>query len=184
MIIAAGLIVYGNSLWGVFIFDDQNSILGNPQIRRLWPLWNAFSAPANTPVAGRPVVALSLAINYALGGLDVRGYHAWNVGVHILCALVLFGIVRRTLGRSPLRERFGGASDGIAAACALIWLVHPLQTEVVNYVTQRTESTMALFYLSHALCRDSRARLPGGPPGGMASRCCPAPWEWPAKRSW
>ena len=46
-LVAAGLIVYGNSLWGVFIFDDQNSILGNPQIRRLWPLWNAFSAPAN-----------------------------------------------------------------------------------------------------------------------------------------
>ena len=147
LLIAAGLIVYGNSLWGVFIFDDQNSILGNPQIRRLWPLWNAFSAPANTPVAGRPIVALSLAINYAIGGMDVRGYHAWNVGVHILCALVLFGIIRRTLGRSPLRERLGSASDGIAAACALIWLVHPLQTEAVNYVTQRTESTMALFYL-------------------------------------
>jgi Flp pilus assembly protein TadD len=147
LLITAGVVVYGNSLWGAFIFDDQNSILGNPQIRRLWPLWHAFSAPANTPVAGRPVVALSLAINYALGGLDVRGYHAWNVGVHILCALVLFGIIRRTLGRSPLRERFGSASDGIATACALIWLVHPLQTEVVNYVTQRTESTMALFYL-------------------------------------
>jgi Flp pilus assembly protein TadD len=162
LLIAAGLLVYGNSLWGVFIFDDQNSVLGNPQIRRLWPLWNAFSAPANTPVAGRPVVALSLAINYALGGLDVRGYHAWNVGVHILCALVLFGIIRRTLGRSPLRERFGGASDGIAAACALIWLVHPLQTEVVNYVTQRTESTMALFYLLtlYAAIRALDARRP------------------------
>ena len=147
LLIAAALIVYGNSLWGTFIFDDQNSILGNPQVRRVWPLWNAFTAPANTPVAGRPVVALSLAINYALGGLDGRGYHAWNVGVHMLCALVLFGIIRRTLGRSPLRERFGVASDGIAAASALIWLVHPLQTEVVNYVTQRTESTMALFYL-------------------------------------
>src|SRR5687768_10363819 len=124
LLVAAGVIVYGNSLWGVFVFDDQNSILGNPQIRNLWPLWNALSAPANTPVAGRPVVALSLAINYALGGLDVRGYHVWNIGVHILCALVLFGIVRRTLGRSPLRERLGSASDGIAAACALIWLVH------------------------------------------------------------
>ena len=147
LLITAGLVVYGNSLWGVLIFDDQNAIVGNPQIRRLWPLWHAFSAPANTPVAGRPVVALSLAINYALGGLDVRGYHAWNVGLHILCALVLFGIIRRTLRRSPLQERFGSASDGIATACALIWLVHPLQTEVVNYLTQRTESTMALFYL-------------------------------------
>ena len=65
LLVAAGLIVFGNSLWGAFIFDDQNAILGNPQIRRLWPLWNAFSAPANTPVAGRPVVALSLEIGRA-----------------------------------------------------------------------------------------------------------------------
>jgi tetratricopeptide (TPR) repeat protein len=172
-LVAAGLIVYGNSLWGVFIFDDQNSILGNPQIRRLWPLWNAFSAPANTPVAGRPVVALSLAVNYAFGGLDVRGYHAWNVGVHILCALVLFGIIRRTLGRSPLRERFGSAADGIAAACALIWMVHPLQTEAVNYVTQRTESTMALFYLL-TLYAAIRALDAGRPASwhGVAVLCC------------
>ena len=183
LLIAAGLIVFGNSLWGAFIFDDQNAILGNPQIRRLWPFSNAFSAPANTPVAGRPVVALSLAINYALGGLDVRGYHAWNVAVHILCTLVLFGIIRRTLGRSPLQERFGSASDVIAAACALIWLVHPLQTEAVNYVTQRTESTMALFYLL-TLYAAIRALDPRGPPHGMALPCCAAPWEWPAKRSW
>ena len=172
-LVAAGLIVYANSLWGVFIFDDQNSILGNPQIRRLWPLWNAFSAPANTPVAGRPIVALSLAINYAVGGMDVRGYHAWNVGVHILCALVLFGIIRRTLGRSPLLERFGSASDGIAAACALIWLVHPLQTEVVNYVTQRTESMMALFYLL-TLYAAIRALDAGRPAWwhGVSVLCC------------
>ena len=129
MLIAAGVIVYGNSLWGAFIFDDQNSILGNPQIRRLWPLWNAFSAPANTPVAGRPIVALSLALNYAIGGLDVRGYHAWNIGVHILCALVLFGIIRRTLGRSPLLERLGSDPMNLSGVSA-IW-VHPLDG-VVN----------------------------------------------------
>jgi Flp pilus assembly protein TadD len=143
----AGAIVYGNSLWGVFVFDDQNAVVGNPQIRQLWPPWNAFNAPANTPVAGRPIVALSLALNYAFGGLDPLGYHVWNLGVHILCGLALFGLVRRTLRRPPLLERFGPAADGVAAACALIWLVHPLQTEAVNYITQRTESTMALFYL-------------------------------------
>jgi Flp pilus assembly protein TadD len=54
--------------------------------------------------------------------------------------------VRRTLLRDPLRQRFGQSSAGIAAACALIWMSHPLQTEAVNYLTQRTESIMGLFY--------------------------------------
>ena len=67
--------------------------------------------------------------------------------MHVLCALVLFGIVRRTLLKRALREQFGNMADRLAAACALIWLVHPLQTEPVNYVTQRTESIMGLFYL-------------------------------------
>lgn len=174
MLVAAGLAVYGNSLWGVFVFDDHNAILGNPHIRQLWPLWNAFSAPPNTPVAGRPVVALSLALNYALGGLDVRGYHAVNVGIHIVCALVLFGIVRRTLWRIPLREPLGReASDRVAAACALLWLIHPLQTEAVNYLTQRTESIMGFFYLLtlYAAIRALDSSRPGRWHGAAVLSC-------------
>jgi tetratricopeptide (TPR) repeat protein len=99
------------------------------------------------PVAGRPVVNLSFALNYAFGGFDVRGYHLVNVGVHLACALLLFGIVRRTLARRSLGERFGSRSTDLGFAAALIWLVHPLQTDAVDYVTQRTELMMGLFYL-------------------------------------
>jgi hypothetical protein len=62
-----------------------------------------LSPPRATPVAGRPLVNLSFALNYALGGLDVRGYHLFNVGIHLLAALILFGIVRRTLGLPTAR---------------------------------------------------------------------------------
>ena len=147
LIAATGVLVFGNSLWGSFIYDDSISIVRNPRIRHLWPLWDALRGLSNTPTAGRPLVGLSFALNYVAGGLDVRGYHAVNIAVHVLSALVLFGVVRRTLLRDPLRERFSRASAGIAAACSLIWMTHPLQTEVVNYVTQRTESVMGLFYL-------------------------------------
>jgi protein O-mannosyl-transferase len=147
LIVAVGVLVFGNSLWGQFIYDDEAAITGNGSIRQLWPPWGALNSPRDSPLAGRPIVSLSFAVNYALGGLDVRGYHVVNVAVHILCALLLFGIVRRTLSRDPLRRRFGEPSAGIAAACALIWMVHPLQTEAVNYLTQRTESMVGLFYL-------------------------------------
>jgi len=148
LLTSVGLLVYANSLHGAFIFDDQTAVVGNPSIRHFWPLSNVFRSPANTPLAGRPVVSLSFAANYAIGGLEVRGYHLVNVGIHILCSLFFFAIVRRTLAGRALHDRFGEAADQLAAACALLWLVHPLQTEAVNYVTERTESLMGLFYLA------------------------------------
>jgi Flp pilus assembly protein TadD len=134
------------------LFDDASAILRNPQIRHLWPLVEALNPQRDGVLAGRPIVNLSFAINYALGGLSVGGYHIVNVILHILSALVLFGIIRNTLNTSKLRDRFATASDGIALASALIWVVHPLLTESVDYVTQRTELMMGLFYLLTLYC--------------------------------
>ncbi len=152
LLIAAGLAVYHNSFDGAFIFDDHASIRDNPRIRRLWPIWEAMSWPVPSAIHGRPVVALSLAINYALGRLNVWGYHAFNVTIHILASLVLFGIVRRTLIGPRFRDRFGPDAPWLAMAVALIWLVHPLQTETVNYIVQRSEGLMGLFLLLTLYC--------------------------------
>ena len=149
LLIAAGAFAYANSLHAPFVFDDVNTVEQNPYLTRLWPLWDAMRAPAQSAVAGRPLVSLSLAISYAQGGLAPAAYRVWNVGVLILSALVLFGIVRRTL----IAIRDDGSSSWLAAtAVALFWLVHPLQTEVVDYVTQRTESMMGLCYLLTLYC--------------------------------
>ncbi|HEX3728296.1 MAG TPA: tetratricopeptide repeat protein, partial [Opitutaceae bacterium] len=94
------------------------------------------SAEGGLTVGGRPLVNLSLALNYAAGGLHPEGYHALNLAVHLLAGLALFGLMRRTLD-----------SLGAGLAVALLWTVHPLQTEAVSYIVQRTESLMALFYL-------------------------------------
>ena len=149
LIVLAGTLVYWNSLSGPFTFDDGPSIVDNDQIRRLWPLSEVLSPQRpDQPVAGRPLVTLSLAINYALGGVNVRGYHVGNIGLHILCALLLFGLVRRTLHAPPLPSRFAeSAATNLAFVGALIWTVHPLQTETVDYLSARTESMMSLFYL-------------------------------------
>ena len=131
LIIAAGIGAYHNSFQGPFIFDDVPSILDNPHIRHLWPIWDAMSRHTESAVSGRPVVCLTLTLNYAFDGLNVRGYHAFNLAVHLLAALVLFGVLRRTFEGEKLRDRFGASAVWLAAAIALIWEVHPLQTECV-----------------------------------------------------
>ncbi len=151
LLIAVGLLVYGNSLWGPFIYDDVPT-LADPHVHSLWPPQRALWANKDSVAAGRPVVSLTLAINYAIGGHDVRGYHAVNIAVHLMVALALYAVIRLTLEREPLRGRFGPHAGPLAFACALLWMVHPVQTQCVNYISHRTESIMALFYLLTLYC--------------------------------
>ena len=153
LVIAAGLLVYRNSFNDSFFRDDFGSILDNTTIRHLWPIGHILlSVHGGSTVAGRPLINLSLAINYALGGYHVWGYHALNLTVHILAGLTLLGVVRRTLLRPPWRDRFGAAADELALAIAVLWTVHPLQTDSVTYIIQRAESIMGLFYLLTLYC--------------------------------
>ena len=145
----AGVAAYFNSLRVPLVFDDVPAIVANPSIRHLWPpaavLWP--SVDGGLTVGGRPLVNLSLAFNHALGDERVWGYHLFNLAVHLAAALLLFGIVRRTLLRPLLAPKFGAAATTLAWITAALWLLHPLQTESVTYIVQRAESMMGLFYL-------------------------------------
>ena len=134
VLIIVGLAIYWNSTTAPFTFDDDHAIVINEQIRHL----STSLAPTEqgSPLAGRPLVSLTFAVNYALGGLDVRGYRLVNISIHILNALLLFAVV----GRADF-------SVELAFAAALIWMVHPLVTEPVDYISQRTELMMATFFL-------------------------------------
>ncbi len=139
---------YHNSFPGPFIFDDLNAIPNNQTIRTLWPLWTVIKPlEGGGTVCGRPVLNLSFALNYAFGGLDVRGYHLGNLLIHIFAALALFGILHRTLLWTGLRARFGRDSVLIALTITMLWSLHPLQTASVTYIAQRAESLAGLFYL-------------------------------------
>ena len=152
LILVIGIAAYLTSFPGVFIADDGFAIQDNPHIRRLWPIWEAMSKPPIHDAPVRPVVYLSLAINYAFGGLNVWGYHAFNLAIHILAACLIFEIARRTLLMEVLRARLGPVSGQLALAISLIWLVHPLQTQSVTYIIQRAESMTGLFYLFTLYC--------------------------------
>ena len=159
------LAAYQNSFSGPFIYDDTPAIAENPTIRALWPLWNVLSPPSDSGVTvnGRPGVNLTLAINYALGGTSVTGYHVVNLVIHVLAGLTLFGLIRRTLLLPSLRERFGQSALLAAWVVAALWTAHPLQTESVTYVIQRAESLVGLFYLLTLYCfvRSTTSPLPG-----------------------
>jgi protein O-mannosyl-transferase len=150
VLVLAGSLAYLNSASSPFLFDDMPSVVDNTQIRDMshWgDVWNILNPGPNSPVSARPLVNLSFAINYAMGGLNVFGYHVWNIAVHLLCGIALFALIGRTLALPGLPVALGQRATNLAFAAALIWTLHPLNTEVVDYVTQRSESMMALFYL-------------------------------------
>ena len=168
----AAVLAYRNSVHAPFVFDDTMSVERNQSIRHLWPPTAVLHPPFDTSVTGRPVLNLSFALSYALGRGGVRAHHLGNVAIHILAGLLLFGVVRRTLKGgagcpNPPGHALGPAAANAAwrttrptcaeatllAFCiALLWLVHPLQTESVTYVIQRAESLMGLFYLLTLYC--------------------------------
>lgn len=169
LVALASALAWSGSLSAPFTMDDQPSILENASIRRLWPPgWQHPPATVGETVGGRPVLNFTLALNHAAGGLDVRGYRLTNVFIHALAALALFGLVRRTLGQETKHETAGRdrlipplarngqdttipssdkAAGLFALVVALLWFLHPLQTESVTYVVQRAESLCGLFYL-------------------------------------
>ena len=188
LLVIAALIAFRNSFSVPFLYDDVTAIPGNPTIRHLWPIGPVLSPPGRLTTSGRPIINLSLAINYAFGQADVRGYHALNLAIHILAGLTLFGLVRRTLASldatrafqisdfksmivdgqatapseiSNLRFEIAADATLLAFTVAAIWMLHPLQTESVTYIIQRAESLMGLFYLLTLYCfvRGAESRI-------------------------
>jgi len=141
----ATLIAYAGSFSVPLIFDDWVTILHNPNLRKVWPIWSAFSPPESTGVGGRPVANLSFVLNYALTGESMAGFHAVNLAIHFLAGWTLFAIVRRTLGRRDGDDRVFDPT-WVALAAAAFWTLQPLQTQSVTYVSQRTELLLGLFY--------------------------------------
>jgi Flp pilus assembly protein TadD len=140
-----GFAVFWNSLPAPFTFDDDHAIVVNEQIRHIST--SLSRTEQGSPLAGRPLVSLTFAINYALGELNVRGYRLVNIAIHVINALLLFGIARKHVDQAA------------ACAIALIWMVHPLVTEPVDYISQRTELMMATFFLATLYFGGSRATM-------------------------
>lgn len=151
---------YANSLAVPFIFDDPGSIAENKSIRSLANLKAVFSPPAGVTVAGRPLLNFSLALNYAWSGLDVWSWHVVNIAIHAAAGICLFGVTRQTLLSEVIPERLRRRATFVAFAIALLWTLHPLQTESVTYIVQRAESLVGLLLLLTIYCSIRAAQTP------------------------
>ena len=146
LIVVIGSIVYSNSIYNGFHYDDIHSIVENFHIRDIdnWSSYfvstEFFSVDINKSMY-RPVLLLTYGINYALGGYDVTGYHVFNVLIHICNSLLLRAVV---IGL--------GYSSGAGLLAGVLFVVHPLTTEPVNYISSRSDSLAAMFYLGAFWC--------------------------------
>jgi Flp pilus assembly protein TadD len=157
-IVVACVAAYGNSFEVPFLLDDRPSIVDAPPVHAL-ELSPAQLSPAadGFPISNRWLARASFAVNHAVHGLRPAGYHAVNLAVHVGAALLLMLVARRILALVRFGE--GAERDRAAAIAALLFAVHPVQTQAVTYVVQRMTSMGAFFaLLALALWLDARER--------------------------
>jgi len=143
-LLAAGLLIYSNAFGVPFVLDDLSNIVLNPEIKH-FPDWGRIYL-YNPP---RFVTNLTFALNHRLHGLDVFGYHAVNILLHIANSMLVFFWVRR-LYRMPAVSAgsAGRFPEWAAFFSALLFLAHPVQTSAVSYTVQRAALLMTFFYLA------------------------------------
>lgn len=139
--------IYSNTWNSSFHLDDDINIVENHaiQIRSLSPS-ALIRAGFESPLPNRFVANISLALNYYTGGLQVLGYHVVNFLIHLANAGLVYLFLYLTL-TLPLFQKKISRPGRIAAITALLWAVHPIQTQVVTYIVQRMTALAAFFYL-------------------------------------
>ena len=143
IITVAVVIIYSNTFNSSFHFDDFHAILDNSKLKRLSNFWSIL---ANEQ---RPVSMVTFALNYAVSGKNVFGYHITNTAIHIMAAVLAYFLIYKTLASFKTDS---GWARRIAFFTALIFAVHPIQTQAVTYVVQRMESLSGMLYLLGFVC--------------------------------
>ena len=139
VLLAAAVVgVFSSGLHGQMMFDDYRGIVANSDIAHF---------PDVLRGSTRPLTELTFFLNYAFHGAAVVPYHVVNILIHALAAMLLFGIVRRSLLLPRFSRRYAYAAPWLAAIASAVWAIHPLQTESVTYIVQRAESMMGMFAL-------------------------------------
>lgn len=161
-VVLLGLAAYSNTFQAPFVFDDRSSIVGNGVIKDLGSFLGGAGYAHNPR---RFVGYLTMALNYRFGGLDVAGYHAVNLAIHITTALLLYWLARLVLRTPFFQDQFqvssfkfqvpGSSTSNfkletlnlLPLFTALLFVAHPVQTQAVTYIVQRLASLAAMFYI-------------------------------------
>jgi tetratricopeptide (TPR) repeat protein len=158
ILICMGLLVFWGTFHSPFLYDDAHAIVENPKIQHL----NEFQENIGiTDIFNRSVLFLTFAVNRNIGGLDVFGYHLFNILIHILTGLVWYFVVRELLLLEPTHKRL----NRLPLVCAAIHLFNPLAVQTVTYISSRSSGLSTFFYLLAfyiftRLVRPRKAELP------------------------
>ncbi len=140
VLLAVTTVAYLPSIDGEFLLDDMN-IPADPLV-----MDPVGQPPSAWVAASRPVAALTFALDNLAVGLDTRGWHVTNVAIHLAVVILAWLLARLTLTRAGLSR-----PRGPALFVAALFALHPLQTESVAYITQRSESLASGIYLAALL---------------------------------
>lgn len=152
LLILAGTLAYENSFAGMFHYDDFPCIVRNHSLKSWTDTWQATGDQIPGGLKRRPVGRWTFALNRTWHDLDPWGYHAVNLTIHLVNGLLILNLMRETLRLPGMRIDLQQHATGLAFCTALLWVVHPLQTESVTYIVQRLESLMAMFFLATLFC--------------------------------
>lgn len=144
----ATLIVFFNTFQNDFSFDDESVIQNNESITKLSNIPSFFTGDNGFhKVIGkyyRPIVSITYTIDYALYGLSPKGFHVTNVIIHLIASLLLFRIFTLLFAKSKY-------CNIISLLAALVFVVHPIHTESVSWISGRTDSVATLFFFASFL---------------------------------
>jgi protein O-mannosyl-transferase len=135
-LLAAAVLAYLPGVDGEFLLDDAD-LARNPMVTD--PLAQGIRTWLEAP---RPLAQATFAANYLAVGFDTRGWHLTNIAIHLAATLLAFMVARRILSRCGFAQ-----PDVPALLTTGIFALHPLQSEAVAYLTQRSESLAAGLYL-------------------------------------
>jgi Tfp pilus assembly protein PilF len=150
-LVVATMLAYIPALDAPFVLDDWVTIDASSR----------WESAAGMPTAGRPLVMATLAANYEVNRLlgvnqqpdpdgpnKAIGYRLFNVLLHLLTGALLFAVLRRAIRERPIPQDWREIADPLAGVVTALWLLHPIQSEVINYVVQRSEGLASLCYLA------------------------------------
>jgi hypothetical protein len=143
VITAMVLIAYSNTFTASFHFDDNPSIIENSTIRHI-----SGENILSILKGSRPVVFLSIMLNYQLSGLNVISWHIFNIGIHIINSIFVYLLILWTLTLPTFGNSFRDKAKWMALFGGLLFGVHPIQTESVTYIISRSELLATCFYLA------------------------------------
>ena len=144
-------LAYMNSLDGPFVFDDVHNIKENHRIKIDDLSIDSLKQAMTDNPTPRPIAYLSFAINYFFSGEHVRGYHITNIVIHAINGILVY-LLSLTILAAIYEESAGENHFWIALAVGLLFVLHPIQTQSVDYIVQRMTSLSALFYFSAVFC--------------------------------